>query len=531
MSTVLLLQIAVIILICIGLNSVSSRLGAPTLLAILLLGLLFGNHGFISFGYIGYDLAQRSCETALIFIMFYGGFATRWDSVKPVLLEAGILSTLGVLMMAGMIGAFCHYGLSWDWPQSLMLGAVLSSTDATSVFAIFKSRKLNLKDNAAPLIEVESGSNDPMAHMLTLAMIAVLNGNTDGTMLVWHVLKEIVLGAALGVLIAKAAAMVLRPLEFKTEGLNTLFVFAIAILSFAVPDSIGGNGYLSVYIVGLLIGSENFLGKKSLVHFFDGLTGLMEMVLFFVLGALARPADFVYIAFPALALFAFMLLLARPVIVNAILLPFRKYKLKHRTLISFAGMRGAASIVFAVLAVNQANPHDDVFNLVFMIVLLSMAVQGTFLPLISKKLDMLDRNSNVLRTFNDFVDEETYFGKVEIDAGSKWLGKSISRLNLPEGITIALVIRNNEYIIPKKDVVLQEGDTAVTLCRVFDGIGAKVKEKTVKVDSRRVGKPIDANPGKSIVIMIKRGDERIIPNGKTILQSGDQLVILDLDEN
>ena len=530
MSTVLLLQIAVIILICIGLNSVSSRLGAPTLLAILILGLLFGNHGIVNFTYVGYDLAQRTCETALIFIMFYGGFATRWDSVKPVLFEAGLLSTFGVLMMAGMIGSFCHFAIGWDWPQSLMLGAILSSTDATSVFAIFKSRKLNLKDNTAPLIEVESGSNDPMAHMLTLAMISVLNGQGEGMALVWHVLREIVLGVALGVLIAKAAAMALKHLEFRTEGLNTLFIFAIAIIAFAVPDSIGGNGYLSAYIVGLLIGNESFLGKKTLVHFFDGLTGLMEMILFFVLGALARPADFGFVIFPALALFAFMLLIARPVIVNFILLPFRKYNLKHRALVSFAGMRGAASIVFAVLAVNQANPHNDIFNLVFMLVLLSMTVQGSFLPWISKKLDMLDRNSNVLRTFNDFVDEETYFCKVEINAGSTWLGKSISQLNLPEGLIVALVIRDTEFITPRENLILEEGDTAVTLSKAFHGVGARVKEKTVKVDSRRIGKPIEANPGKSIVIMIKRGDECIIPNGQTILLSGDQLVILDLED-
>ena len=530
MSTVLLLQIAIIILICIGLSSVSSKLGAPTLLVILLLGLLFGNHGFLSIGYIGYDLAQRCCETALIFIMFYGGFATRWDSVKPVFLEAGLLSTLGVPMMAGMIGAFCHFAIGWDWPQSLLLGAILSSTDAASVFAIFKSRRLNLKGETAQLIEVESGSNDPMAHMLTLAMISVLNGKGEGIGLVWNVILEIALGVGLGILIAKVAALVLKNLKFKTEGLNSLFIFAVAILSFAMPDSLGGNGYLSVYIVGLLIGNEDFLGKKSLVHFFDGLTGLMEMILFFVLGALARPADFGFVVFPALALFAFMLIFARPVIVNLILLPFRKFKFQHRALVSFAGLRGAASIVFAVLAVNQAKPDNDIFNLVFMLVLLSMSFQGSLLPWISKKLDMLDHHSNVLKTFNDFVDDETVLGKVEIKAGSEWLGKSISQLNLPEGITVSLVIRGMDFLTPHKDLVLEEGDTVVTLSKVFDGVGAKVKEKTVKVDSRRIGKPIDENPGKSIILMIKRGDERIIPNGQTILQSGDQLVILDLDD-
>jgi cell volume regulation protein A len=165
-----------------------------------------------------------------------------------------------------------------------------------------------------------------------------------------------------------------------------------------------------------------------------------------------------------------------------------------------------------------------------MLVLLSMSIQGSLLPWVSKKLDMIDHRSNVLKTFNDFVDEETLFGKVEITDGSEWLGKSISQLNLPQGLTIALVIRDGESIMPGNDLVLKEGDTAVTLTKTFDGVGAKVKEKTVKVDSRRVGKPIYENPGKSIIIMIKRDDERIIPNDRTILQAGDQLVILDLED-
>ena len=528
MNTVLLLQIAIIILVSMMLQKFSLSLGAPYLLALLTLGLLFGNYGIISLGYIGYPFAQRSCEVALIFIMFYGGFDTRWRSAKKVLAEASLLSTLGVVITAGLTALFCHYVIKWAWGESCIMGAILSSTDAASVFNILKAKRLNLKDNLTSLIEVESGSNDPISHMLTLTVISVISGTAAPGSAVLHVFLEISLGLGLGILIAKGAAYALRHMSF-SEGFISMLFFAIAILAYAIPEAVGGNGFLSVYVVGLLLGKESFSGKKAIVHFFEGMTSLMEMVLFFILGALARPASLVHSILPALAIFAFLFLISRPAAVNLLLLPMRKYGLAHRTLLSFAGPRGAAAIVFAVVVLNSLAPEKDIINIVFCIVVLSMAIQVAFLPLCAKKLNLIDKTSSNMLSFNEFAEEDQLqFGKFEITENSKWLGRTVGEAGLPEGISIAMVIRGNETLIPRSDLVLNQGDTVITLTRPFDETGAMIKEKIVKTDSRRVGHPIKDYPGRSKILLVKRDDKSIIPDDDTILQAGDHLVILEL---
>ena len=528
MDTVLLLQIALIILVSMLLQRLSLSLGAPSLLAILVLGLLCGNYGVISVGYIGYPFAQRSCEAALIFIMFYGGFDTRWRSAKKVLAEASLLATLGVLITAALIAVFCHYVIRWGWGESCIMGALLSSTDAASVFTILKVKRLNLKENLTSLIEVESGSNDPISHMLTLIVISVISGTATPGIAVLNVFLEIVLGLGLGIVIAKGTAFALRHMSFSESFISMLF-FAIAILAYAIPDAIGGNGFLSVYVVGLLLGKESFSGKKAIVHFFEGITSLMEMVLFFVLGALASPSSLLHSILPALAIFAFLLLIARPAAVNLLLLPMRKYGLAHRALLSFAGLRGAAAIVFAVIAVNNLAPENDIINIVFCIVVLSMSIQGSFLPLCAKKMDLIDKTSSNMLSFNEFAEEdELQFGKFDITENSKWLGRTVGEAGLPEGLSIAMIIRGGETLIPHSDVVLKQGDTIITLSKPFDEAGAMIREKVVKADSRRVGHPIKDHPGRSKILLVKRDDKSIIPDDDTILQAGDHLVILEL---
>ena len=530
MNTVLLLQIALILIVSLVLQRLSLSIGAPSLLALLALGLLCGNYGVIHLGFIGYPLAQRTCEAALLFIMFYGGFDTRWSSAKKVLTEASLLATLGVLITAALIAIFCHLIIKWNWAESLLMGAILSSTDAATVFAILKAKRLNLKDNLTPLIEVESGSNDPISHMLTLVVISVISGSASAGGAILDIFLEIALGVGLGVLMAKISAFTLRHISF-SEGIISMLFFAIAILAYAVPDALGGNGYLSAYIVGLLLGRETFSGKKAIVHFFEGITSLMEMVLFFVLGALARPASLGKAILPALALFAFLFLFARPAAVGAILMPMRKYRLAHCGVMSFAGLRGAAAIVFAVTAINSVTVENDIMNIVFCIVLLSMSVQGSFLSLFAKKLDMIDKTSSELLSFNEFAQEDQLqFGQLVVTEGSKWLGRTVYDAGLPEGLAIAMIVRNGETLVPHSDLVLEKGDVVITITKPFDEAGAKIREKIVKPGSRRIGKPIKDHPGRSTILLIKRGQESIIPNDDTILLGGDRLVILETQQ-
>lgn len=384
MTALFLILIAVVILTSIWLNTISSRIGVPALLAFMLLGILFANNGLWPVRFDNYDMAKETCTVALIFIMFYGGFGTRWDAVKPVVKESVLLATLGVVLTAGLTGVFCHFVLKWEWLESLLFGSVMGSTDAASVFSILRSKRLGLKNNTAPMLEMESGSNDPAAYMCAAIVLSIMNGSASGGYIAWNIFAQIAFGAGCGVGIAWLATQVFRKISFTTDGFDSLFIFAVAIAAYAIPTLIGGNGYLSAYMVGIILGNEEFKDKRSLVSFFDGFTGLMQMLLFFLLGLLARPTIMHKAILPALAIFAFMLLVARPLAVFGILTPFRKYGFKQQALISFVGLRGAASIVFAIMAmVDPAFLQNDIFNIVFVVVLLSVTLQGSLIPWVS----------------------------------------------------------------------------------------------------------------------------------------------------
>ncbi len=528
MTTLFLILVGIVILLCIWLNNVSSRIGIPTLLAFIVLGMVFGNNGLIPLHFEDYDFAKEICTVALIFIMFYGGFGTRWDSARPIVPEATLLATLGVAFTAGLTGIFCHFALHWGWIESFLLGSVVSSTDAASVFSILRSKKLGLKNNTAPLLEMESGSNDPMSYMLTALMLSLLKGSATGWGIAWMLFAQIVFGAGCGFGIAKLATWAMEHIKIKGEGYDSLFILATAVLAYAVPDLIGGNGFLSAYMVGIMLGNSEFPGKKALVNFFDGLTGLMQVLIFFLLGLLAHPASLNRAILPALAIFAFMMLVSRPVSVGAILIPFRKYSFRQRSLISFVGLRGAASIVFAIMAtVDPAPFEEDVFNIVFCLVLISISFQGSLIPWVAKKLDMLDAGSNVMKTFNDYSEQtEMQFGSIDIAADSKWAGKKVMDLGLPRNMLIALVIRGKERIIVRGDTVLQAGDKAILVTKTYEDAETYLTEKTVKPGGKRDGRAISEVDYDGLVLLLRRNGEDIIPNGSTVLYAGDNLVIL-----
>lgn len=528
MTSLFLILIVVVILTCVWLNNISARIGIPTLLAFIVLGIVFGNVGAIPVYLDNHGFAREVCTVALIFIMFYGGFGTRWETVKPVVMESVLLASLGVMVTAGLTGLFCRVALRWEWAESFLMGAVVSSTDAASVFSILRGKKLGLRNNTAPMLEMESGSNDPASYMLTAIMISVVDGNASGWSLLWMVVAQIVFGAGLGWLVAKLAGLALRRLRFSSSGFDTMFIFAVAIASYAIPDVIGGNGYLSAYIVGMMLGNEDFSGKKSLVGFFDGVTGLMQVLIFFILGLLARPALLHRAVLPALAISAFMLLAARPAAVFGILTPFRKYSAKQQGLISFVGLRGAASIVFAIMAVTGTGSlHCDLFNIVFCIVLISISLQGSLIPWVAGKLDMLDAGSNVMKTFNDYSEgTEMQFSDIDVIPGSSWDGRPVSGLGLPKNVLIALVLREGERIIPHGDTVLQSGDKVILVTKTYEDASTYLEERTVRAGNGRAGHPISEFSGDGLILLVRRGDEEIIPNGDTVILEGDRLVVL-----
>lgn len=533
MTEVFLVVIAAVILASIILNIVSTHIGVPALLAFMTLGILFSQWGILPERVESMSIAKETCSIALIFIMFYGGFGTRYESAKPVFREAVLLSTLGVVLTALLVGLFCRLALGWGWLESLLFGSVMGSTDAASVFSVLRSKRLGLKNNTAPLLEVESGSNDPAAFMLTSIVLSLMNGSADGGKVVLLIFEQLFFGAVFGVVIAKLAVYAIRRLHFPTDGLNSLFVLAVALASYALPSFVNGNGYLSAYIVGVILGNEDFDDKRSMVNFFDGITGLMQVFIFFQLGLLVKVQNLPQAILPALAIFAFMFLIARPVSVFSLLGFNRRFSRCQNALISFVGLRGASSIVFAIVAmVGAPILQNDLFNIAFIIVITSIALQGSLIPLAARKLGMVDKASDVMKTFNDYVEGGVVnFGSVKVDAESAWNGLKISELKLPKEMLIVLIIRAGERIQPRGDSVILAGDQLILMARAFADKNTYLKEKTIKPTSRRVGNRMADHPGKGLVVLVRRGEQNIIPNGDTILQAGDRIIFLTIESD
>lgn len=524
-----MIAVAVIIIICVYLNNASSRLGVPVLLAFIVFGMMFGNGGLIPLQFGDKGMIKDLCTAALIFIMFYGGFGTNFKSAKAIIAEASLLSTFGVMLTAVFTGLFCHFALGWDWVGSFLLGSVVASTDAATVFSILRGRKLGLKNNSAPLLEVESGSNDPMSYLLTIIMLSIVEGQVSAGRLVFVFLSQLVLGLLFGIGIAVLAVWAFRRIRFTTSGFSSLFILAIALISYSLPDVLGGNGYLSAYIAGIILGNTKFHEKKELVHFFDGVTSLMQVLIFFSIGMLANPRELGSAIVPSLCIFACMMLISRPLTVAILLTPFRKYSPRQQALISFAGLRGASSIVFAIVAavsVSQDALQYDMFNVAFCLVLLSISVQGFFLPVVAKALGQTD-DSDVMRTFTDFADEtDLQFTEIKVEEGSSWDGRRVAQLGLPRNFLICQIRKpDGRRIVPNGSTQLSKEDMMICCTMAYHG-SEKVRIIERKADSSMAGKTISeiVFPHGEQLLLIQRGGKKIIPNGRTHIQEGDDLM-------
>ncbi len=524
----MLLLVAVVIVGCILCNRISDKIGVPMLLAFILLGMVFGSDGLFKIHFDNFEIAEQICSMALIFIMFYGGFGTKWSEAKPVAVKSILLSTVGVALTAGLVGVFCHFVLGFSWLEGLLLGALLGSTDAASVFSILRSRQLNLKYGTASMLEVESGSNDPCAYMMTVILLSMM-GNGGEVSIVSLIFSQLFFGLLCGVAIAWLAIQILKRFEFETEGFNAAFVVAIALLSYALPSVLGGNGYLSAYLVGLLLGNSDIPDKKVLVHFFDGVTGLMQMLIFFLLGLLSFPSKLPGVALTGLLVAVFLTFIARPMAVALLLAPF-KAPLNQQLLVSWAGLRGAASIVFATMAVvSGVQTENDLFHIVFFVVLFSILLQGTLLSYFSYKFNMVDIHGNVFRTFTDYSEEDDVdFIRLTMSEKHPWVGSMIKHLVLPPDCLLVMIIRQGQTLVPQGDTEIHAGDIIVLSALTYrDEKNIKLREVIVKAGDhwcdQELGR-VDLPKG-TLVVMIRRDGESIIPNGRTVMREGDLLVI------
>lgn len=525
MNQILLLT-GIVIVICILSGRLIDKLGVPSLLAFILLGMCFGVDGIFKISFDDYQFSELICSVSLIFIMFYGGFGTNIKEAGPVIHRAVLLSTAGVLFTAGITGLFIHLALKLPLLESFLVASVIGSTDAASVFNILRSKNLNLKENTASLLEMESGSNDPVSYMLTVILTAVLTGQSVnvGSMLVFQIL----FGIGCGVFFGKVTAFILNKVEFDIAQGKTILVFATAILAYTIPSMIGGNGYLSVYLCGILLGNSYLPHKRDMVLFFDVLTGVAQMMIFFLLGLLVTPSQLPQVIIPSFVIMIFLTLVGRPVSVAALLAGFRA-SIGQMGLVSWAGLRGVASIVFAIYVVLRQVPLGyNLFNLVFCIVLLSISIQGTLLPWISGKLQMIDENADVRRTFNDYQEEESIsFVKFHLFSQHPYVGKCLKEITLPPKLLVVVLIRGKEVLVPNGDTCLQAGDLMIAAAEEFeDRKNMTLREITVDKNHKWKGRSLSRIPMQAgtLIVMIRRGKETVIPTGNTVVYEGDVLV-------
>ena len=530
----LMIICALVLLMCITSTKILYRFGVPILLIFMVLGMLFGSDGVVGIYFNDYQLASEVSTIALIFIMFYGGFGTNWSMAKPVVIQSVLMSTLGVVFTAILTGLFCFFVFKTTLLEGLLIGSIVGSTDAASVFAILRSQRLNLRGSIASMLELESGSNDPCAYMLTVIILGLMAGGGYGN-IIPMILKQVIVAVLVSVILAKLSIYLLRHAKFEIEGFYPIFVTAIAVLAYSLSEYFSGNGYLSVYITGIIIGNSRIPHKKSMFQFFDSISWIMQITLFFLLGLLAFPSKIPSVMVKGISISIFMILIARPVAIFSILYWF-KTPIKEKIFISWVGIRGAASIVFAIFAETYGVAiNNDIFHIIFFIALFSVAVQGTFIPILAKKLELIDNDTSVLKTFNDYKeDKSTRLIELTVDEYNIMANKTIMDSDIPEDILVVMIKRNGDVFVPNGSTKILPGDILVLSGNKLkhfneynEDKSTTLTEVSVEEKSSLINKSIkDANiPDDTLIVMIKRKGEVLVPNGNTIIYPGDILVI------
>lgn len=383
----ILFIIPLLIIACIILTKFVDNVGIPTLILFIGIGMVAGSEGLGDIYFDNAELVQSVGIIALIYILFAGGMDTNWNIVKPAFKNATLLATLGVLITAFAIGFFVHYFLGFPLLEGMLMGAIISSTDASAVFSIIGSRNVKLKGDIKPLLELESGSNDPMAVFLTIAVTSLIVGDeTNPLNLVLLFFMQMGVGAIVGVLMGKAILHFLKKFTLSYEGFYPVFVLAGAALVFGLADILNGSGFLAVYIAGVILGSNDFKFKDSIRRFFDGFSWLAQICMFITLGLFVFPHEIYPIFGIGIVISAFIILVARPLSVF-ISLAFSKYNLREKTFISWVGLKGAVPIILATYPLVEKLPDaNEIFNIIFFVVVISVIIQGWSLPLAAKVL-------------------------------------------------------------------------------------------------------------------------------------------------
>lgn len=463
---------ALLLFVAVIAGKVAYRFGAPALLLFLGVGMLFGLN-FIS--YRSVEMTQFVGMIALCIILFTGGMDTKFSEIKPIIGPGVVLATAGVVMTAFVLAGFVWLvapwlGIEMPFALALLLASTMSSTDSASVFSILRSKKQGLKQNLRPLLELESGSNDPMAYMMTILLISVVSNTSSsgvglGMSVVFFVVQMVV-GALSGYLIGRLAVWTINRINLVNHSLYSVLLLAFIFFSFAFTDLIKGNGYLAVYLAGLVIGNHKLQQKRPLTVFFDGFTWLMQIVMFLTLGLFVNSNELLE---PRVLLLggmvgAFMILVARPLTVFTCLLPFRKFTTKARLYVSWVGLRGAVPILFAIYPLMAHVENAGLlFNVVFLGTIISLLVQGTTVSGMANLLGLAYEERESAFSVDMHQDMKSALTEVEVNETMLESGHTLKDITLPENTLVMMVCREGEYFVPQGKTELKLGDKLLVI--------------------------------------------------------------------
>ena len=471
-TALLLTTVGVLLSLSVIFSRALGRVSVPTALIFLGLGMLAGSEGIGGIVFEDYGLALRLGTVALVLILFDGGLNTPLAAVRSAARPAGLLATVGVAATAGLVGALAHL-LGFDWPQALLLGAIVSSTDAAAVFAVLRGSGLQLKRRVGTTLEVESGLNDPMAVLLTSALIAhlVSPGPADLARLPGELLFQLGVGGALGVLIGFAGRILLARLGLLASGLYPVITLALAFLAFGVPTLLGASGFLSVYVTAVILGNGALPYRNSLLRVHDALAWLAQIAMFLVLGLLVFPSQLPAVAGVGLGLAFFLAIIARPLVVGACLWPFG-YPVKEVIYVGWVGLRGAVPIILATMAVLAGVPDGGrIFNVVFFIAVANALVPGITVPWVTRRLGLESREPPAPQAVLHIESRHPFKGELfsfHVDASLAVAGVPLAELPFPDGASVMMIVRGQELLPARGSTVLTAGDHVYIVARGED---------------------------------------------------------------
>lgn len=451
----------ILLLISVVSSKTSYRIGVPTLMLFIGVGMLAGSEGIGGIWFDDPTIAQFLGVIALNIILFSGGMDTNWANIKPIWVKGVTLSTLGVLLTALCVGVFCYYAMgTFPLIESLLLGATISSTDVASTFAIFRQKEAGLKHNLRPLLEFESGSNDPMAFFLTVSLISLIqNPESSWLMLIPKFFGGMIIGALGGFVFGKLSVWFINRIRLDIDGLYPVMAMALVFIAYTVTDAVSGNGFLAVYIMGVILGNKTIVHKSSLMKFFDGISWLMQIVMFLTLGLLVFPSKMWEIAIPGIIISLFLIFIARPVAVLLCTLPW-KMQTRDRVFLSWCGLRGAVPIIFATYPLVAGVPQaSTIFNIVFFISLTSLLFQGSTVFHCARLLGLVVPSKLKPHYFVHLADTyRSELREVVVTENSHVAGRQILEIKIPDSILVVLIDRRGRFFSPRGSTRLELGD-------------------------------------------------------------------------